>query len=123
MPFTLCPTLRDAEVAQIRSYNESLRDDIEKLNSVVVAEKNLSGRQAQELARWQESVMAMRAETDQLRAEGERADVLQQANEELNNELNNVRNNVDDERMQVRSDRKRNTAGAKRWHHIFHPHK
>ena len=81
----------DAEVAQIRSYNESLRDDMEKLNSVVVAEKNLSSRQAQELSRWQESVMAMRSENNQLRNDSERADVLQQANEELNNELNNVR--------------------------------
>ncbi|GMH46288.1 hypothetical protein TrRE_jg8220, partial [Triparma retinervis] len=92
----------DAEVAQIRSYNESLRDDMEKLNSVVVAEKNLSGRQAQELSRWQESVMALRAENGQLRNDSSRADVLQQANEELNNELNNVRSGVDEERVQLR---------------------
>ena len=92
----------DAEIAQIRSYNESLREDIEKLNSVVVAEKNLSKQQSQELARWQESVMALRGENGQLRGESKRADVLQQANEELNNELNNVRNNIDDERMQLR---------------------
>jgi len=77
-----------AEIAQIRAYNESLRSDIEKLNAVVVAEKGLTVRQSQELSRWQETVTVMRAEVGQLKAEGKRADALQQANEELNNELN-----------------------------------
>ena len=91
-----------AEIAQIRAYNESLRSDIEKLNAVVVAEKGLTVRQSQELSRWQETVTVMRAEVGQLKAEGKRADALQQANEELNNELNSVRNFVDEERSELR---------------------
>ena len=90
-----------AEIAQIRAYNESLRSDIEKLNAVVVAEKALTVRQSQELSRWQESVTVMRTQVGQLQSEAKRADVLQNANEDLNNELNSVRNFVDDERAGV----------------------
>jgi chromosome segregation ATPase len=91
-----------AEVAQTRSYNESLRADIEKLNAVVVAEKGLTKRQSQELAKWQDIVTALRAEVGQMRGEEKRADQLQAANVELNDEMNNVRNHVDDERLDLR---------------------
>jgi chromosome segregation ATPase len=92
----------NAEIAQIRSYNESLRSDIEKLNAVVVAEKGLTQRQSQELSKWQETVGQLRQEKSQLKGESKRADVLQQANVELNDELNKARNDNSEERNELK---------------------
>ena len=91
-----------AEMAQIRSYNESLRSDIEKLNAVVVAEKSLSQKQSQELARWQDTVQQLRNERSHFEGESKRANMLQTANMELNDELNKARANNDEERNELR---------------------
>ncbi|GMH92918.1 hypothetical protein TrVE_jg10853 [Triparma verrucosa] len=92
----------EADLAQTRSYNESLVSDIEKLNAVVVAEKNLTQRQTIELSRWQDTVEALRHDNTRLEGSVSKADLLQHANVELNEELNRVRSQIDDERVELR---------------------
>ena len=80
-----------AELAQTRSYNESLRSDISKLNAVVVAEKALAQKQSAELSRWQSDVQTLQSNEQHYRTESDRANLLQSANVELNDELQKTR--------------------------------